>query len=208
MSSTHIHGITAGPSGPDSATLATHHGIFAIDLAAQTAHAMGTRRDDFSLSLIDVASRAEIARIPVGKAPVQVGFLPDGSRAFVSLLDEDAVAVIDLIKRQVTARIPVGRGPIQLHASADGRYVFVADQGSAEQPDNRLSVIELAKAATVATIETGTAAHGVDISDDGMSVFVTNVADATVSEIDIATLKVAATYRVGDGPNGIAYLRP
>lgn len=164
--------------------------------------------EEGSVSLIDVASRAEIARIPVGKAPVQVGFLPDGSRAFVSLRDEDAVAVIDLTKHQVTARIPVGRGPIQLHASADGRYVFVADQGSAEQPDNRLSVIELAKAATVATIETGTAAHGVDISDDGMSVFVTNVADATVSEIDIATLKVAATYRVGDGPNGVAYLRP
>lgn len=47
LSSTHIHGIAAGPSGPDSATLATHHGIFAIDLAAQTARAMGTSRDDF-----------------------------------------------------------------------------------------------------------------------------------------------------------------
>lgn len=164
--------------------------------------------EDGSVSLIDTGSRNEIARIPVGKAPVQVGFLPDGSRAFVSLRDEDAVAVIDLAERKVTARIPVGRGPIQLHASTDGRYVFVADQGSKQEPDNRVSVIEVAKGAVIASVETGTAAHGVDVSDNGRSVFVTNVDDDTVSEIDIATLKVIATYRVGDGPNGIAFLLP
>lgn len=164
--------------------------------------------EDGSVSLIDVASRTETARIPVGKTPVQVGFLPDGGRAYVSLRDEDAVAVIDLAERKVTTRIPVGRGPIQLHASADGRYVFVANQGTAADPDNRVSVIEVATDAVVATIETGMAAHGVDISDDGKSVFVTNVADGTISEIDIATLKVTATHRVADGPNGVAYLQP
>ena len=47
-----------------------------------------------------------------------------------------------------------------------------------------------------------------DISDDGRSVFVTNVDDDTVTAIDIATLKVTATYEVGDGPNGITYLEP
>lgn len=164
--------------------------------------------EDGSVSLIDVASRTEIARIPVGKTPVQVGFLPDGSRAFVSLRDEDAVAVIDLAERKVMVRIPVGRGPIQLHASTDGRYVFVANQGSKDEPDNRISVIEVAKGTVVASIETGTAAHGVDISDDGRSVLVTNVDDDTVTAIDIATLKVTATYEVGDGPNGITYLEP
>lgn len=164
--------------------------------------------DDGSVSLIDVATRVETARIPVGNTPVQVGFLPDGAQAFVSLRDEDAVAAIDLALRKVTARIPVGRGPIQLHASSDGRYVFVADQGSKEKPDNRVSVIDVAKGTTVATIVTGNSAHGVDISDDGRSVFVTNVADGTVSAIDIGTLKVLATYRVGDGPNGVAYLQP
>lgn len=47
LSNTHIHGIAAWPSGPDSATLATHHGIFTIDLAAQTARLKGSNRDDF-----------------------------------------------------------------------------------------------------------------------------------------------------------------
>ena len=85
---------------------------------------------------------------------------------------------------------------------------LIFDQGSKDEPDNRISVIEVAKGTVVASIETGTAAHGVDISDDGRSVFVTNVDDDTVTAIDIAPLKVTATYEVGDGPNGITYLEP
>ena len=47
LSNTHIHGIAEGPSGHESVTLATHHGIFTIDLSAQTARLMGSSRDDF-----------------------------------------------------------------------------------------------------------------------------------------------------------------
>ncbi len=47
MTRTHIHGIAAGTNGLDSATLATHHGVFAVDLAAQTATPIGESRDDF-----------------------------------------------------------------------------------------------------------------------------------------------------------------
>lgn len=47
MSSTHIHGIAAGTEGLDSATLATHHGVFTVDLAVQTAVPIGSSRGDF-----------------------------------------------------------------------------------------------------------------------------------------------------------------
>ena len=47
MTKTHIHGIAAGTSGLDSATIATHHGVFAVDLAAGTATLIGASRDDF-----------------------------------------------------------------------------------------------------------------------------------------------------------------
>ncbi len=47
LSNTHIHGIAEGPSGHESVTLATHHGIFTIDLSAQTVRLMGSSRDDF-----------------------------------------------------------------------------------------------------------------------------------------------------------------
>ncbi|OHC56221.1 MAG: hypothetical protein A3D16_18980 [Rhodobacterales bacterium RIFCSPHIGHO2_02_FULL_62_130] len=47
VSRTHIHGIVAGLNGLDSATLATHHGVFMVDLAEQTAVPVGSSRDDF-----------------------------------------------------------------------------------------------------------------------------------------------------------------
>lgn len=47
LSATHIHGIAAGPDGSGSATLATHHGLWAIDLDAGTALRIGTSSDDF-----------------------------------------------------------------------------------------------------------------------------------------------------------------
>lgn len=47
MSETHIHGIAVGMNGLDSATLATHHGVFSVDLTAQTAVPIGTSQDDF-----------------------------------------------------------------------------------------------------------------------------------------------------------------
>ena len=43
---------------------------------------------DGSVSVIDIAARRQVARIRVGKTPVQVGFTPDGKMAFVSLNGE------------------------------------------------------------------------------------------------------------------------
>lgn len=47
MAATHIHDIAAVPDGPDSATLATHHGLFALDLRTGQARPIGESRDDF-----------------------------------------------------------------------------------------------------------------------------------------------------------------
>lgn len=47
ITSTHIHGIAPGQAGRDSVTLATHHGLFALDLATGTARPLGESRDDF-----------------------------------------------------------------------------------------------------------------------------------------------------------------
>jgi YVTN family beta-propeller protein len=160
---------------------------------------------DGSVSVIDTAALAEVARIPVGEAPVQVGFTPDGGRAFVSLRDEDCVAVIETGTRSVVGKISVGRGPIQVYATPDGREVYVANEGTRENPDRRVSVIDLARGEVVATVATGKGAHGVVISPDGRRAFVTNIRDATVSAIDTATREVVVTYAVGAGPNGITY---
>ncbi|MBN8631640.1 MAG: hypothetical protein J0L76_12365 [Rhodobacterales bacterium] len=47
LSKTHIHGIAPGAGGIDSLTLATHDGLWAVDLAGQRATRLGLSRDDF-----------------------------------------------------------------------------------------------------------------------------------------------------------------
>jgi hypothetical protein len=47
MSATHVHGIGPGSGGADSLTLATHNGLWAVDLATGTATRLGGSQDDF-----------------------------------------------------------------------------------------------------------------------------------------------------------------
>lgn len=113
--------------------------------------------------------------------------------------------VIDTGTRTVVARIAVGRNPIQLHATPDDRFVYVANQGSEEEPANTVSVLDVARGIVVDTIRTGGGAHGVAVSDDGRYVFVTNIVDGTVSLIEAASRSVIATFAVGQGPNGVTF---
>lgn len=106
----------------------------------------------------------EAARIPVGKAPVQVGFVPEGGRAYVSLRDENSVAVIDTAQRNRIASIAVGRNPIQVFVTPDGRYVYVANQGSEANPDSTVSVIDTATQKVIGNIKVDKCPNGITFS--------------------------------------------
>jgi len=160
---------------------------------------------DNTVSIIDTQSLKEAARVSVGKAPVQVAFTPDGKHVYVSLRDEDSVAIIDTSTRKVVKNISVGRNPIQLYAAAGSSKMYVANQGSDNNPDDTVSVIDTKTQRVINTVVTGKGAHGVAASTDGGFVFITNTKDNTVSGIDTSTQDVVATYSVGPNPNGITY---
>jgi YVTN family beta-propeller protein len=158
------------------------------------------------VSVVDVRRRSETARIQVGRMPAQVAFSPDGRQVFASLNGEDRVAAIDRSARKLVATVPVGRNPVQLQVTPDGRRLYVANQGSKTAPDETASVIDISSRALAATITSGQGAHGVAISNDGALVFVSNMFDGSVAVLDTATQSRRAVYRVGAGPNGIAFL--
>jgi hypothetical protein len=96
------------------------------------------------------------------------------------------VAVIDTAKREIVGRIGVGSGPIQMYATPDGARVYVANQGTTDEPADAVSVSEVSTQSIIDTIQTGAGAHSVVISDDGRFVVVTNIVDGTVSVIEVA----------------------
>jgi YVTN family beta-propeller protein len=63
------------------------------------------------LVVLDVATRSEVRRVPVGRGGGGILVTPDGARAFVALSRENAVAVVDLKTLGVTGRIPTGGNP-------------------------------------------------------------------------------------------------
>jgi YVTN family beta-propeller protein len=78
-----------------------------------------------SVGIIDSATRAVVAEVPVGRGPRGIAVSPDGSTAWVALRDEGAVAAVDLRSRTVARRVEVGPYPEALALSADGRRAWV-----------------------------------------------------------------------------------
>lgn len=157
-----------------------------------------------TVSIIDTVTK-KVTNAQVGNKPAQVAFDPDGKRLYISLMEENAVAVVNTDNWQTTKTISVGKVPIQLYVTPDNKYVYVANQGTSEDPDNRVSVIDTEKMGVTKTIETGKGAHGVVVSDDGKFAYITNLYDNTVSVIDIVKNEVVKTIEVGEGPNGITF---
>ncbi len=63
------------------------------------------------LVVIDAATRQETRKIAVGQGGGGILMVPDGSRAFVALGQENVVVVVDLRSLTVTGRIQTGRNP-------------------------------------------------------------------------------------------------
>ena len=66
--------------------------------------------EDGQLTVIDVASRAEITRIPVGSKAIGVVLSPDEGRVFVGCEHTDGVHVIDTATLEVCGAVHTGDG--------------------------------------------------------------------------------------------------
>lgn len=96
---------------------------------------------DHTLSIIDVATWKEQARVAIGYAPRHIVARPGAATFLVSLTGEDALVEWDASARAVVRRFHVGKRPKTIAASSDGRFAFAANFVS-----NSLSVVDLQSA--------------------------------------------------------------
>lgn len=64
-----------------------------------------------NLTVMDVATRLPVKRIPIGHGAAGIVMQPGGARAFVACSPDGYVAVIDLHSLEAGARIPIGNDP-------------------------------------------------------------------------------------------------
>ncbi len=86
----------------------------------------------------------------VGDRPRGIGFLPDGSRAYVAAENADTVNVFDTGTQEVIARIKAGGRSNGVLVHPDGKRVFVTSGGK-----GTVQVIDTATNAIVAETPVG-----------------------------------------------------
>ena len=106
--------------------------------------------------VIDGASNAVIATIPVGKAPFGVAVNPTSDRVYVANHEDDTVSVIDRASNAVIATIPAGDGPADVGVNPINDRIYVSNHGHV-QGAVTLDVINGATHTVIATVPVGSA---------------------------------------------------
>jgi YVTN family beta-propeller protein len=171
-----------------------------------------------TVAVIDPATGAVEAAIPVGKRPRGLKVSRDGKTLYVALsgspiappgVDEstlppadrsaDGIGVVDLATRKVIRTIHSGQDPEAFDLSPDGKWLYVSNEETAE-----MSVVDLQAAAVVKRVPVGEEPEGVTVSPDGKVVYVTCEGDHTVRAIDTSTFATLGSIVVGQRPRSIA----
>ncbi|WP_426391991.1 YncE family protein [Variovorax sp. R-27] len=137
-------------------------------------------------------------RIASGKTPSHIWIDNTSTIAYVTMQDSDEMIAVDLPTQTVKWRVATGTMPADIFGVHNDKTLLVGLTGS-----DGVQVFDVAGAEPklVGKIPTGKGAHAFRSAGDGKSVFVSNRVANTISRIDLATLKVIATYPVPGGPD-------
>jgi YVTN family beta-propeller protein len=178
-----------------------------------------TNEQSGDLTVIDPATNAVVATLPLGKRPRGIRVSPDGRRLYIALsgspiappgVDEstlpppdrsaDGIGLVDARAISLVGILKAGSDPEQTSVSLDGTRLYVANEDV-----GKASVIEIASGRTLAEFPVGGEPEGVTTSPDGRFVYVTSEEDNQVSVIDTAANRVAARFEVGARPRDSAF---
>lgn len=158
---------------------------------------------DNTVSVLDTGTQRVVAVIPVGASPHGLRISPDGKQVWVANLKGGTVSVIDTASRKQVVQIAAGKGPAQVGFTPDGRFGFVS-----LSEENKVAVIDPVSRKVIRKIAVGTVPIQLYATPDSKLLLVANQGTAdkpgkTVSVIDVASMKVAATIETGAGAHGV-----
>jgi YVTN family beta-propeller protein len=144
-----------------------------------------------SISLVDVAARKELRKIPLGehRGPHGIQASRDGKLVYATCERTQSVIELEMATEKIRRAFTTDQnGTHMLVLTPDGKKLYTANIGSGSS-----TAIDLATGKVVAQIPTGAGCEGIDVTPDGRQVWTANREADTVSVIDTATDKVVAT---------------
>ena len=156
------------------------------------------------MSVINTATNAVTATVPVGSGPLGVTVTSDGAKVYVANQggnpftssggSGNTVSAINASTNAVSGTATVGSGAFATAVTPDSSKVYVTNYGAGS--GNTVSVVNPATNAVTATVTVGTGPLGIAITPDGSKAYVANNGAGNVSVINTTTNTVTATITV------------
>jgi YVTN family beta-propeller protein len=150
------------------------------------------------VGVLDTASNAFIATVPVGVRPFALEVTPDGKKVYVPNHDSGSITVIDTATNAVINTINVAPNPHWVDISADGKTLYAANHES-----NVVSVIDTSTDKVLTTVPVGKSPHSILRHPTKPLLFNVNYDSNSLSVIDTNTNKVIKTIPTTSHPQDI-----
>ncbi len=177
----------------------------AIFAKAQHGSLLVANKADNTLSIFDVATKQQLALIPVGEGPHELAVSPDGKTAVVcnygSSGPGNSLSVIDIPGKQKTKTIDLGQ-----YTRPHGIEFINAQEVivTSEATKNLVKVNIVSGAVSLVVFTDQAASHMVAWSPTDKMAYVANITPGTVSAISVGENKVVKLLSLKKGIEGIA----
>jgi PQQ-dependent catabolism-associated beta-propeller protein len=169
---------------------------------AQAFRIFVSNEKDNTVTVLDGATLAIKATVPVGARPRGMVLSKDGRSLYICTSDADHIEVLDVATLTVTRTLPSGADPEFMALSPDGTKLYVANEDNSE-----VSVLDVQKGEVTAEIPVGVEPEGMAVSPDGKTVVCTSETTSMAHFIDVATHQVTASVLVGTRPRYAVFTR-
>jgi len=156
---------------------------------------------DNTVSVVDLATGAVTATVPVAAGPHGMSMSGDGRLVYVTGDAASGMSVIDTATDRVVRTIEVGKSPHGVALTPDGRSLLVGVYG-----DDKVAVVDTATQAVVGTIPVGKP-HTIAVRPDGKVAYVASQEPGKFAlvVVDLATRTAAGTIALDKPPRDLEF---
>ena len=178
-------------------------GPFGILVAPDGARLYVTDIEADRIVIVDAELGNFLGQVSLVPSPRSMALSARGDRLYVAGFN-GGISVVDTDTRSVLQTIDTAQGVFRLALSADGKRLFASDPF-----DANLVVVDLEQNQVVSVVPAlsgGLSTRDLTLSEDGRLLYVSNQDSDDLLFFDTASLQIVRSFKLGDGPRGIAVL--
>jgi DNA-binding beta-propeller fold protein YncE len=175
------------------------HGVWAVpELGRVYASATGEHK----LAVVDMKTLKTLAKVGPIDYPDGIAYAPGPKRVFVSDEHGDADAVVDATTNALVTSIPLGGGAGNTVYDPRAKRILVGVHRKNEIVAIEPDTLKITGRYPLPGIENP---HGIALDPSENLAFVAGEGNAKLALVDLANMRVLATYPVGDDPDVLAF---